>query len=858
MNYSQETLNNGLNTLFVDAPGNTSATVQIWFRAGSALEKKENQGIAHFLEHMFFKGTPIRPGAQIAHEVESFGGEINAFTSFDYTCYYINAPHTQIDKTIQILMDMVSNPKFENEDLYPERDVVFEEYRRSQDNPGQYGFSRMIKSSFTSGYGHPILGTEKTIKNFTREQLIEFRNEFYNLSNTMLVVAGDLKNKETYVKSIEKFQLPHGEKSIIPKFKLKKSSNLDIYENDIRLSQITLTTQAPNADTNQAVAEDLAYCCLGHGETSKLYSELVLDGSLASSASASTMFMRDGGAHFLRLTFPTENASKIYTKLLKVLNSVIKDGFSKVEIDRIKNQYIASKIYEKESLESFVFSFGHSYASSDNIHADTEFIDKIRKLSVDQINDAIKSILSKFAHISLAVPKKEKTPALIKATTSLRANLLKLNKKLEVKDSSKKIKLQVKGSKNDPNVSVVSLKKGITLIHRHNSMNPTFVLHAYLKGGLIEENANTNGSYSMLAGLLSKGYHKVSFDKLKEDLEDKSADISGFAGKNAYGMTMHGQTEHATELFNHFLGSLLTPTMSSKFLAHDKTLTLRSLEAQKEDPIKHLFSSVNNLMFNKHPYSMNSLGTSKSVKKISKKSLEEIHSKNLKSKEMLFTYCGDLDLETVKNLILDKTKDLKARAIKKSVPLKFTSLHEKETFIPFDREQTHIFTFIPAVKFGHKDNLYLKMLTTHLSGQSSELFVEVRDRQGLCYTAQPIHFTALDGGYFGIYIATGNDKVERAQKAVNDIINKFKTQGLSEEEFDRVKEMMKGQDLINIQTNEDYANIYSVPVLHGRSVDNYYQGNEAINDLTYEDFVKNLKRLLSKKWNTTIVGTKEV
>ncbi|WP_372656280.1 M16 family metallopeptidase, partial [Halobacteriovorax sp.] len=91
MQHDQMTLKNGLETLFIDFPGSTSSSVQIWFKAGSALEAKKDEGIAHFLEHMFFKGTKTRPGAAIAHEVESFGGEVNAFTSFDYTCYYINS-----------------------------------------------------------------------------------------------------------------------------------------------------------------------------------------------------------------------------------------------------------------------------------------------------------------------------------------------------------------------------------------------------------------------------------------------------------------------------------------------------------------------------------------------------------------------------------------------------------------------------------------------------------------------------------------------------------------------------------------------------------------------------------------------
>src|SRR5690606_38936569 len=229
MHIEQIRLENGLNTLFINSPGSTAASVQIWFRAGSALEVKEDQGIAHFLEHMFFKGTNTRPGAAIAHEVESFGGEINAFTSFDYTCYYINTPANYLNNTIEILLDMVSNPLFDESELIPERGVVFEEYRRAIDNPGQFNFKEMQKTCFQGGYRHQILGTEKNIKNFNRQQLTRFRNKNYNLSNVMLVVSGDLKERTKTEKIINNSRLPEGEPTKFPKFKLKKPATVNIH-----------------------------------------------------------------------------------------------------------------------------------------------------------------------------------------------------------------------------------------------------------------------------------------------------------------------------------------------------------------------------------------------------------------------------------------------------------------------------------------------------------------------------------------------------------------------------------------------------------------------------------------------------
>lgn len=851
MQHQELILKNNLRTLFVHAPGSTAATVQIWFRAGSSLETNDNEGIAHFLEHMFFKGTNTRPGAKIAHEVETFGGEINAFTSFDYTCYYINTPTTCLKKSVEILLDMVANPEFKNDDLIPERGVVFEEYRRSIDNPNQFAFSKLQASAFNGSYAHPILGREDTIKNFTREQLIEFRKNHYNLSNALFVVAGDLPNKDELISTIENFKLPSGDQSDFSDFSLKSHSTIEVHQKDVGMATLTLTLQAPDYSTHAAVSEDLAMNCLGYGETSRLYEALVLDKTLANHASASTMFMIKGGAHFLRLSFPFKNIAPLMKKFAGVIHESIDSGLDASEVSKIKNQYISSKIYEQESIEAFTFSLGHSFAQTGDINCEEEFITKMKKVNPSDVNKSLKNIFSKNVHMCLQIPSKEPLAIAKKELHKLQTEFTKIKEKIK-KEAHDKYKITL--SKHDPQVKLIKLTPGITLLYRQNLMTPTFVLQAYMRGGLTEENKKNNGTYNLLGGLLTKGYGKISYETIRQDLEEKSSGLSGFSGKNAYGLLMHGLSEHFHPLSAHLIGSLLKPTFPSKVLLHEKQLTLRSFLSQKEDPVKQCFKEAQRLFFGDHPYSLQQQGTPETLKSISSKSLTSLHNKNLRTKEVLINYCGDADLSEVLNAITPLLEELKAR---KSTPVLFKKYKPQtnvEKFISFNREQTQILYGIPCGKMGSPENLYLKMLSSHLSGQSSELFVEVRDRQGLCYTAQPVHHTALEGGYFGIYMASGHDKVAPAIAAIKQLINKIKTNGLSKEDFLRIKSMIKGQNLLNVQTNEDFASIYAVPVLQGQSLDYYYNSNKEIEDLQYEDFQKNIKKVLSAKWNTIIVG----
>ena len=395
---------NKLQTLFVDQPGAQCGSVQIWFRAGSSLEKKGDEGIAHFLEHMFFKGTPQRPGSRIAEEVEAFGGEINAFTSFDYTCYYINFPLSKVVESVNVLLDMVSQPQFLKKDLQGERGVVFEEYLRSQDNPSHHNFHAIQEKCFENGYSHPILGFEKTIKAFSREQLIQFRNQYYNTENALLIVAGDLNERKKIEKTIAQYKLPTGKKSEFLPFKVKKTPSLFINEKDVPHIQTTLIIQAPEYESKKAASEDLAMNALGYGESSPLYQNLVLQNSIANECSASSMFMSKGGAHFIRLICQPKDLEKAYKKIVEVFKSLIKEGISPEDIQKIKNQYISSNIYEKESIESFALSLGHSFAQNGDINSEKKFIKSLKKCSNEDVHKSLMDIFKKNIHLSVQTP----------------------------------------------------------------------------------------------------------------------------------------------------------------------------------------------------------------------------------------------------------------------------------------------------------------------------------------------------------------------------------------------------------------------------------------------------------------------
>jgi zinc protease len=852
MKIEQVTLDNELNTLFIHSPGSTAGTVQLWFRAGSALETTDNQGIAHFLEHMFFKGTPTRPGPQLAHDIESYGGEVNAFTSFDYTCYYINTPSLFMEKSVDILLDMVANPLFGEEEFAPERQVVFEEFRRAMDNPSQYNFIQLQKACFVDGYAHPILGREATILNFSPEQIKYFRETYYNLENALLVVAGDLKDRDIIENKIRSFKLPHGKKSEFGPFELKRKDSVSVHDKDIRQATLTICLQAPEYLHEKAAAEDLAINCLAHGETSRFYQALVAKTSLCNGIAGSTMYFANGGTHMIKMSFPVENLAKISKLFMETMNEALTKGFRPEELNKIKNQYISSKVYERESIESYAFSLGHGFAQSGNIFCEDEFIERIRRTTTEEVWDGLVEVIKNYTHFSLQVPKGSDLGKLETELKKWQTSFKKSGAKYKIKGV--KTKLQI--SEFDSEVKVAELKPGIKLIYRQNKMTPTFVLHAYMKGGQAHETIRNAGQHHLLSRLMTYGYKGMKYEKLKNELESLSSSLHGFSGKNAYGLTLHGQTKDFDRLSSHFFGTLFQPEIPKKFLEHERKVILRALDNQKEDAMKQAFKTFYRMVFNSHPYSLDLAGTPQTLKTFTLTGLQKLHQDHLKKSEIVLTYCGDLDFAVIFPILKDMVKNMPERKVTKKIKKPLKPLINKKEHLVFDREQTQIIIGAPAFHIGQKEDLYLKMITAHLSGQSSDLFVEVRDRQGLCYSVSPVHVSALEAGCWGIYIGSGHDKTEQAIDAILHILNGLRDQGISREEFDRIKTMIDGQNLLGIQTNEDYAQLYSIPVLHGIGLDFSHYNNETIRNTKYEDFQAFLKKFFSKKWNIIQAGRK--
>ena len=205
--YKKTILPSGIKVISENIPYVKSFSLGFWFNVGSRDENFKNNGITHFIEHMLFKGTKKRSAAKIANEIESLGGYLNAFTSKEHTCYYGRGLANHIDKTFDVLSDMIQQPAFKTKEIQKEASVVVDELYDIEDNPEELIFDKFEEIVFAgNSLSLPIIGTEKNIKNFSQLDLFNYVNEKYGFNRLIIAASGAVEH-EKLLKLADKYVL---------------------------------------------------------------------------------------------------------------------------------------------------------------------------------------------------------------------------------------------------------------------------------------------------------------------------------------------------------------------------------------------------------------------------------------------------------------------------------------------------------------------------------------------------------------------------------------------------------------------------------------------------------------------------
>ncbi|MCA1363474.1 insulinase family protein [Bradyrhizobium sp. IC3069] len=402
------TLQNGLQVVVIPDHRTPVVTQMIWYKVGSADEPPGKSGLAHFLEHLMFKGTSKHPADEFRKAVLRAGGYQNAFTGFDFTSYFQHVPREHLGKMMEFEADRMTGLILNDEDVLSERDVVLEEFNmRIANQPGARLAEQMMAALYLNHpYGHPIIGWRQEIEKLTREDALTFYKRFYAPNNAILIVAGDVTTKEMPSLVKETFGGIPAQPSI-PLQRLRPQEPTPAAQRRVTLAdsrveqpalhRYYLVPPARTAAAGEGPALEVLEQLMGGGVNSYLHLSLVVEKQLAVTAKASYQSAALDPSRFeiSAIPKPGVHLSLIEHSIDEVIADIARNPVSTEDLQRAKTRLIAQVTYAQDSQEMLAHRYGRGLTTGLCIEDIERWPDDIRAVGAQQVHEAVRKWLDK-------------------------------------------------------------------------------------------------------------------------------------------------------------------------------------------------------------------------------------------------------------------------------------------------------------------------------------------------------------------------------------------------------------------------------------------------------------------------------
>ena len=396
-------LSNGLRVVAEYIPHFPSVSVGLWIGAGSMYETQEESGLSHFVEHMLFKSTENRTTREIAVEMDALGGQVNAFTSKECTCYYAKVIAEHLERTMNLLSDLLLHAKMDEEEFEKERGVILEEIAMGEDTPEDLVYDLLAEAYFGDHpLARPILGTAEQIASVTRQALIDFRKKHYRPDNTVLAIAGQF-DLEQFKAMAERYlgDWQAEGKTLMPEAVDSCSGDVKIKKKDIEQVHICLAYPGVSQDSDDLYPLTVMNNLFGGGMSSRLFQHIREDMGAAYSVYSYPSTYTNCGTMTIYAGTSPELAQDVIDALHAEIRKLLEDGIHDEEFIMAKDQLKVSYMLGLESSSSRMSSIGRSKLLRGHAVDPKDVVRKIEAVNKEDVERVTQRILTKKCAASL-------------------------------------------------------------------------------------------------------------------------------------------------------------------------------------------------------------------------------------------------------------------------------------------------------------------------------------------------------------------------------------------------------------------------------------------------------------------------
>ncbi len=828
-------LDNGLTVIVKPTRTAPVVCVRAYVRAGAMLEKEWlGCGLSHLSEHLVARESIHRmPGggaSQTARDKRAgsldIGGQANAYTTMDHTCYYIAAASEKTMQCVDLIAGQMIRPEITQADFDREHGVVQRELEMRKDDPNrQMWYEHMANSFGTHPAAVPTIGFLEPLKAVTRDDVLKYVRRMYVPQNMIFVVVGDV-DAEAVIKRVKRRfgDLPRGRTPdlslppvpTITGLRLRTVTNKNIRDVMERISFQTI----PLVHEDLYALDVLSYI-LSRGRSSRLVRKLQFEKSLVTNISTGSWTPAWGKGLFT-VSFRAEVGKfKLAEKAaLAELRAVVSGGVTSEELAKAKRQKLADLVRGRQTAESLSAQLATDYLSTGDVDFSRNYTNRIQRVTAGDVLAVAKKY---FTFDRMVITRM--VPESLEAQTTIGAR-----------------------KTDDSTATVFTLPNGLRVVMRPSRSAGLVAMTFMTKGGLLAENEKTNGIGSLMMSLTTRGAGERSGNAIASFFDEAGGGISGRCGNNTFYWRASVPADRFDGALDIFADVVQKPTLDGDQLDKLRPLAISAIKQVDERWTSQLFKFFHRRFFTGSPYRLHSGGTADIVESVTAAQIREYHARMIRANGSVLTIYGDFDVAAAKERVKKLFASLPSGKFDPpSVAARKVDAAGELYVLETTNAQAGIIVASSGMKVTNvPDRLAINVLDTIISGYrlpSGWLHSELRGKQ-LVYVVHAFNWTGLLPGAFVTYAGCQPDKAPQVVDIIRKNLRKASRYKPTQKEIDRAVNIILTADALGSQTMPSQSMSAATDELYGLGYDFREKSRRMYRKVTPEDVARVAKKYL--------------
>ena len=810
---AREVLGNGLTIVAAEEPDAPVVAINLWVRAGYFDETDDDVGISHVVEHMFFKGTPSRPQPdQIATEIKTLGGDLNAGTYYESTNYYVVLPAANFEQGFAIQADALRNPLFDPEEFGREKEAILQEARRKLDNPSGYAIEMLYREAFDA---HRIrrwrIGSEEGIRSMTRERLLDYYNSHYVPERIVVTVAGGVSAAAVFdaarrhlgdLRPVEGAPLGSPPEPTRQGFRSRRIAG------DIRRGHLFCGFRSAPALSDDEPALRILAHVLGGSRASRLHQAVKERDGLVDGIGAGVESFRDIGVLTIQAEGEPRHAAATLRAVQAEIERMRREPPSAAEIDRartaIEHRYHQSRaeVLGRSAVLAYYQALGGYELAEESVRRLSQVaapeVRRVAERWLDLESATVLEYMPDDAGLEPAPPAEERLADLrrVAPAPALRDPGAGRTTPMPPAPFARVATLAAAGP-----VARHRFEAGPVVVHEERRHLPLVTIAVGFRGGRSGEQRDTCGVTRLMQSTLLKGSPQRDARRVALEVDGLGTSLDRIVDEDWFGFSMSLLSRHLERGFEIVADLVRHPAFALEEIEKEQTLLLAAQEAIRDQSMAHTFQLFRQAAFGSHPYSLPAHGLQASVKALRREELLRWHRLTVRPAGMVVSVVGDAGQSEVIDHVGRFIAEWQQEGYGGSEPGQLLGWGAAEVVETRRRTQTAQMIGFPTPGLQSPDRHMLDVLQSVTSGLGGRFFEAVRGRRGLAYTVQTFNYHRLRGGAFVVYMATSPRDEAEARRVLFQEVARLRRDGPRLDEIDRARRHIVGGHAVVMQTN---------------------------------------------------------